>query len=109
MPFWHAYWINIHDKKSYFTIGKFIYLRSVLMGRAEEAVMELSLTVNYDKAVSILETQFFNEQQVVNKYMDVLLNLGPVASATDIISLQHTLESNIQMRTQSHQSHRWLE
>jgi hypothetical protein len=23
--------------------------------------------------------------------------------------LQHTLESNIQMRTQSHQSHRWLE
>lgn len=61
------------------------YLRSLLEQTAREAISGLSLmSANYDEAISILTRPFGSKQQIVNKHMDVLLNVEPVTSQQNV-------------------------
>ena len=99
MFFWDLYKVAIHDNDTLSEIEKFTYLRTVLEGVAEEAIKGLSLTAsNYGNAILILEARFGNKQQIVSKHMDVLLNMGAVASANDVVPLRplrNTVESQL--------------
>ena len=86
MSFWDSYKVAIHDNDTLSEIEKFTYLRTVLEGVAEEAIKGLSLRAsNYGNAIRILEARFGNKQQIVSKHMDVLLNMGAMASANDVV------------------------
>ena len=78
-------------------MDKFNYLRSLLEHTAREAISGLSLTsANYDEAISILilkkKKSFGSKQQIVNKHMDVLLNVELVTSAQNVKGLRQELE-----------------
>lgn len=71
-------------------IDKFNYLRSLLEHTAREAISGLSLTsANYGEAISILKKRFGSKHQIVNKHMDVLLNVEPVTSPQNLRGLRH--------------------
>ena len=57
------------------------HLNVLLAGSAKDALSSLSLSAtNYTEAVAVLKKGFGNKQQVVNKYMDLLLQLEAVES-----------------------------
>ena len=57
------------------------YLRSLLQGPALDAVAGLTLTdANYNEAVQVLTSRFGNKQLIIDRYMDILLNLEAVVS-----------------------------
>ena len=48
---------------------------------AVDAISGLTLTVaNYDEVIAILKKCFGNKQQIINKYMDILINLEVVTA-----------------------------
>ena len=50
-------------------------------GAAAESIAGLSLTnANYEEAIVILKSRFGNKQQIINRHMDILLNLPSVNS-----------------------------
>ena len=74
------------------------YLNSLLERSAAEAISGLSLGAsNYEEAVDILKTRFGNKQQIINRRMEILLNLESVTSHHHVRSLRQlhdTVESN---------------
>ena len=83
--FWDTFESAIETNPDLTDIDKFNYLNSLLEGPAFEAVSELKLTAaNYTEAITILKRRFGNKQQIVNKHMDVLLNIEAVTSHTNI-------------------------
>ena len=73
--FWNSNKATIHENGSLSDIDKFNYLCSLLQGPAFDVVSGLTLTAaNYKEAVSVLEGQYENKQQIVSRHMDILLN-----------------------------------
>lgn len=66
---------------SLLNVDMFNYLNSFLKLTAAESIARLTLTsANYGEAVAILKRRFGNTQLIVNKHMDVLLNMPAVNS-----------------------------
>ena len=88
--FWDSFEAAIHKNGELSDVDKFNYLRSLLEHTAREAISGLSLTsADYGEAISILKKRFGSKQQIVNKHMDVLLNVDPVTSAQNVKGLRH--------------------
>ena len=66
---------------------------------AAEAISGLSLGAsNYEEAIDILKARFGNKQQIINRHMEILLNLESVTSHYHVRSLRQlhdTVESNV--------------
>ena len=99
LPFWDTFKASVHDNKNLSPIDKFGYLNSLLERSAAEAVAGLSLTAsNYNEATAILKARFGNKQQIINRQMEILLNLDSVTSNHNIKGLSQlhdTVESNV--------------
>ena len=97
--FWDTFEASIHNNSSLSPIDKFNYLISLLERSAAEAVSGLTLTAsNYDEAVEILKARFGNKQQIINRHMEILLNLDCVTSHHNLKGLRQlydTVESNV--------------
>ena len=97
--FWDSYQVAVHANRSLSDIEKFNYLRSLLQGPALEAIAGLTLTAaNYTEAVEVLQKRFGNKQQIINKHMEILLNIEGVTSGRNLKALRHlydTIEAQI--------------
>ena len=88
--FWDMFESSIHTNLELSDIDKFNYLHSLLEGSAADSISGLSLTAsNYSEAIAILKRRFGNKQQVVNRHMDLLLELEPVFSMRDLKKICH--------------------
>ena len=77
--FWDSFESAVHNNRELSDIGKFNYLTSLLKRSAREAISGVSLTTtNYHKAIETLQKRFRSKQQIINKYMDVLLYVEAV-------------------------------
>ncbi len=91
----------MHENPQLTDIDKFSYLSSTLEHTAAEAIAGLSITVsNYGEAVTILTKRFGNKQVIVNKHMEVLLNLEPVTSNHNLKGLR-SLYDQIESRVRA--------
>lgn len=87
--FWDAFESSVHKNTKLAPIDNFNYLNSLLVKPATEAISGLSLTsANYEEAVAILKRRFGNKQLIINKHMDILLNISSVTSGLDIQALR---------------------
>ena len=98
-PFWDCYDSAIHQNSSLTGSDKFNYLRSLLKGTAKEAVSGLMLTAaNYEEAIGILKKRFGNRQQIISRHMDLLMNVEPITSHSNVKGLRQlydVVESNV--------------
>ena len=66
---------------------------------ALEAIAGLTLTAaNYTEAVEVLQKHFGNKQQIIDKHMEILLNIEGVTSGRNLKALRHlydTIEAQI--------------
>ena len=94
--FWDSFESSIHNNTGLSNIDKINYLNSFLERSAAEAIS--GLTLNYDEAITILKKRFGNKQLIINKHMDILLNLDAVTSLYNLRGLRHLfdlVESNV--------------
>ena len=98
-PFWDTFETSIHTNPSLAPIDKFNYLKSLMDGAAAESIAGLSLTnANYEEAIAVLKSRFGNKQQIINRHMDILLNLPSVSSENNLKGLRQlydTVQSHI--------------
>ena len=84
MTFWDTFESAVHNNPTLSSIDKFNYLNSLLESAAAEAIAGLTLmSANYEEAIDTLRRR--NKQLIVNRHMDLLLNLEGVM-------LQHNLK-----------------
>ena len=96
--FWDAFESSIHKNPKLAPIDKFNYLNSLLMKPALDAISGLSLTAsNYEEAIAILKKRFGNKLQIINRHMDILVNVSPVINedTRKLRKLYDTLESHV--------------
>ena len=96
--FWDAFESSIHKNPKFAPIDKFSYLNSLLMKPALDAISGLSLTAsNYEEAIAILKKRFRNKQQIINRHMDILVNVSPVINedTRKVMELYDALESHV--------------
>ena len=93
ITFWDSFDSSIHSNPSLSHVDKFNYLNSFLESTAAESIAGLTLTsTNYEGGVATLK-RFGNTQLIVNKHMDVLLNLPTVNSHHDLRGLRHLYDA----------------
>ena len=81
ISFWDSFEASDHNNESLTANVKFNYLNSLLERSATEAISGLILGApNYEEAVDILNARFGNKQQIINRHVEVLLNLESVTS-----------------------------
>ena len=79
--FWDSFESAVHNNSDLSSIDKFNYLHSLLERAAVDAISGLTLmAANYDEAIAILKKRFGNKQQIINKHMDILINLEVVTA-----------------------------
>jgi hypothetical protein len=88
--FWESFESAVHNNGDLSDIN---YLTSLLERSAREAVSGLALTAaNYHKAVDTLKKRFGCKQQIVNKHMDALLQVGAVVSSQNTRALRRLFD-----------------
>ena len=97
--FWDTFESAVHNNPTLTSIDKFNYLNSLLESVASEAISGLTLTSpNYEEAIATLKRRFGIKQLIVNRHMDLLLNLEAVTSQHNLKGLRHLfdmVESNV--------------
>ena len=99
MTFWDTFESAVHNNPTLTSIDKFNYLNSPLESAAAEAIAGLTLmSANYEEAIATLRRRFGNKQLIVNRHMDLLLNLEGVTSQHNLKGLRQlcdVVESNV--------------
>ena len=87
--FWEIFDSSVHLNTSLAPITKFSYLKTLLTGKAKDALHSLEFTSgDYDEALAILKSRFGDPQVVIQLNVDILLALYPVSSASNITGLR---------------------
>ena len=80
-------------------MDKFNYLKSLLVGTAQNVATGLALTsANYAKAVELLQKRFGNRQMVISSHMEALTKIPKITSISEVKrlrSLYDTVESHV--------------
>ena len=95
--FWDSFESSVHHNDSLSDIQRFSYLRSLLQGDAARVIEGFPLThTNYIQAVKLLKERFGQEHQIVNAYMQGLLELPrPMSTIVSLRTFQEKMESYI--------------
>ena len=92
MTFWDTFESAVHNNPTLTSIDKFNYLNSLLESTASEAISGLTLTsANYEEAIATLKRRFGNKQLIVNRHMDLLLNLETTENTPFLIGNANSL------------------
>ena len=80
---------TIHKRSDSSDLEKFSYLLTLLESSAAETVAGLALmSANYEEVVSTLKKCYGNNQLIISRHMDVLMNLETVGSQGDVKKLR---------------------
>ena len=83
---------GVESKEEMSKVEKFVYLRSLLRGKAEQLVNGLSLTgENYVTALKLLDERYGDKQGLINEHTSKLIKLPKVKD----ISIQSPLENSM--------------
>ena len=75
-------------------VEKFVYLRSLLRGKAEQLVNGLSLTgENYETALKLLDERYGDKQGLINEHTNKLIKLQKVKDITDTNALRELYDN----------------
>ena len=98
-PFWESFESAVHKNPNLSGVDKFNYLKSLLVGTAQNVVAGLALTsANYEKAVELLQARFRNRQIVISSHMEALTRIPKIMSISEVKrlrSLYDTVESHV--------------
>ena len=98
--FWDSFKSTVHNNPELKDIDKFNYLNSLLERAASDAIAGLALTsANYFEAISILQKRFGDQQHIISKHMEALLNLE--FSSTYSVKLLRQLYDKIECHIRS--------
>ena len=93
---WDAFESSIHKNPSLAPVDKFNYLNSLLMKPALDTISGQSLTAsNYKEAIAILRKRFGNKEQIINRHMEIFLNVSPVTNQDARKGIYDILESHV--------------
>ena len=95
--FWDSFVSSVHHNDSLSDIQMFSYLRSLLQGDAARVIEGFPLThTYYIQAVKLLKERFGQEHQIVNAYMQGLLEIPrPMSTIVSLRTFQEKMESYI--------------
>ena len=97
--FWEQFEITTHNDPDLSNINKFVYLQSLVEGKAAQAIDGLLQTRdNYDEAVQILTERFGTQQTLITAYMDEMVKIPKVTDMNDVTTLRTVydkLDTNI--------------
>ena len=80
---------GVESKEEMSKVEKFVYLRSLLRGKAEQLVNGLSLTgENYVTALKLLDKRYGDKQGLINEHTSKLIKLPKVKDISDTIALR---------------------
>ncbi|GBN86696.1 hypothetical protein AVEN_221086-1 [Araneus ventricosus] len=86
--FWNSYESTIDKNESLNKVKKFAYLKTLLIGAASNVVASLELNEkNYDECIKTLKERFGKKDIIVSQFMNKLLNLESVKSASNVKAL----------------------
>ena len=95
--FWDQFCTTIHSNAEISSISKFNYLKTLLKGRAADAISGLSPSEeNYKKAVDILKKEFSSVDRATEGYIKRLFDLPIVKDYNDVQNLRKVLISQQQ-------------
>ncbi|GBM72363.1 hypothetical protein AVEN_178040-1 [Araneus ventricosus] len=87
--FWNSYESTIDKNESLNKVEKFVYLKTLLIGAANNVVASLELNEkNYDECIKTLKERFGKKDIIVSQFMNKLLNLESVKSASNVKALR---------------------
>ena len=87
--FWDSFQASVGKNEGFENVQKFIYLKSLLEGKAATAISGLELSnENYAEAVALLSDRFGSRQVVITHHMESLLQLVPVKTGTEVKQLR---------------------
>ncbi len=87
--FYETFKVSVHENYELSDVERFSYLKSYVFGEAASCIQGLPLSPgNYVQAIKLLADRFGNQQLIVSKHMNALLDLPTVASASHIKDLR---------------------
>ena len=93
-PFWESFEYAVHKNPYLSGVDKFNYLKSVLVGTAQNVVAGLTLTsVNYEKAVELLQARFGNRKIVIFSHVETLTRISKIMSISEVEKLRSLYDS----------------
>lgn len=103
IPFWEQYKQVIHSNPNLDVASKFTYLSNALVGKAAAVITGFLPTERcYNDAIELLNEEYGNTEQIIDKYIQKLLNIRVVNSSSDVRSLRNLYnETRATMRTLS--------
>ena len=85
---------GVESKEEMSKIEKFVYLRSLLQGKAEQLVNGLSLTgENYETALKLLDERYGDKQGLINEHTSKLIKLSKVKDVSDTVALRELYDN----------------
>ena len=85
---------GVESKEEMSKVEKFVYLRSLLRGKAEQLVNGLSLTgENYVTALKLLDERYGDKQGLINEHTSKLIKLPKVKDISDTIALRELYDN----------------
>lgn len=79
---------TINFNRNLSNIEKFAYLKTFLIGKAEQAIEGLEITdANYEKAISILTERFGNPERIIESHISGLMNLKKPFTSTNSLRI----------------------
>ena len=92
--FWDSYSSAVHNNDQLSDVDKFNYLRSLLERTAYEAIAGLTLSAaNYAEAVDVLKKRFGDQQLIISRHMETLLNTDVVTSDHNVRGLRRLYDN----------------
>ena len=92
MSFWDSFEASAHKNESLTAIDKFTYLNPLLERSATEVISGLNPGAsNYEEVIDIFKARFGNKQKIINRHMEILLNLKSVTSHYHVSRRLHEL------------------
>ena len=86
--FWDSFKSSIHDHSGLADIDKLKYLQKCLTGEAAETISGLPITnENYKEALELLHKRFGDEDVIITKHVNALVELPKITSCEDLRKL----------------------
>ena len=102
--FWESFYSAVDSNPELSPVDKFIYLRSLLKGSAEETISGFSLSEgNYKEAIKLLSERYGNKQITITAHMDAILKLPQVDTISDVPRLR-SIYDNLEARVRNLQN-----
>ena len=87
--FWDSFKSSIHDHSGLADSDKLKYLQKSLAGEAAETISGLPITnENYKEALELLHKRFGDEEVIITKHVDALVELPKITSCEDLRKLR---------------------